>query len=74
MQSPLRENFRVHVIDELLDELSSAAWFTKLDLMTGYYQIILAASEEYKTAFQTHVGHYEFLVLAFGLSRAPGTF
>ena len=57
-----------------MDELANASWFTNLDLRAGFHQILLQPGEEHKTAFQTHLGQYEFRVMAFGLTGAPGTF
>ena len=69
-----RDRYPLPLIGELLDRLRGCRFFTKIDLRSAYNLVRIREGDEWKTAFRTRYGHFQYVVMPFGLVNAPATF
>jgi hypothetical protein len=70
----IKNMYPIMCIDEMMDKLHGAVFFTKIDLWSGYHQINIREKDIEKTTFRCHFGHFEFLFMTFGLTNTLATF
>ena len=70
----VKNRYPLSRIDDLMDQLVGARVFSKIDLRSGYHHIRVKSEDIHKTTFRTRYGHYEYSVMLFGVTNAPGVF
>ena len=73
-QMTVKNRYPLPRIDDLFDQLGGSSYLSKIDLRSGYYQLKIKEQDILKTTFKTRYGHFEFLVMSFGLTNAPVAF
>jgi hypothetical protein len=70
----VKNKFPMPIINEFMDEIADAKFFSSIDLASGFHKIRMVPADEVKTAFKTHHDHFQFRVMLFGLTNASTTF
>ena len=70
----IKNNYPLLRIDDLMDQLHGSSVFSKIDLWSGYHQTLVKADNVQKTAFRSRYGHYEYVVMTFGVTNASAVF
>jgi DNA-binding NtrC family response regulator len=73
-EQTVKAKFPILMVEELMDELRGVSFFSKIDLRSGYNQVLMHPNDIVKTVLRTHQGLFEFLVLPFGLTNTSTTF
>ena len=69
-----KNQYTLPLISEILDQLNGAQYLTKIDLQDAYHQIAITKEDQWKTAFRTRYGHFEYCIMPFGLTNSLATF